>query len=367
MDITQGTPTKDIDPNGNVGLAGGIVRPSLAQLARLQRERNGGPFGLSQGQQGGRSLGASKVEAAYVSYSTTFNGRLKTATKIGRSLATVIEDDAIVHTELWTTAAPLLREWIGPKVLHKLRAESHQITTSPKEASVEIPKNDILYDKYGLWQPKISGLADAFEFGINDLVFGMLVAGIQGTALGATYDGQNLIDTDHTALSIGGGAQSNHVAGALTATTFNTGMTRFLTMVNENGLPINDPGRRVRLVVGPANRLVARDIIDAQTLANGASNQDRGVADLIVTPYLTAGRQIRIKDTTITVSGTEWFLIPENSSAVVVQIKRMPELLAVDDPNSAYAFLNSKFLYGVETEFGAGYGMWQEIVGGPGA
>lgn len=354
--INSGTPTKTIDPQGNITLGAGLVGPSLAQLAKL-----------SIGGTGGRSLGASKIEAAYVSYSTRFNDRLKTASKIGRSLATVIEDENIIHTELWTTAAPLLREWIGPKLLHKLRAESTQITTSPKEASIEVPKNDILNDKFGLWAPKIDRLADAFEFGINDLVFGMLVGGIQGVALGATFDGQNLIDTDHTALSIGGTAQSNHVAGALTPTTFNTGITRFLTMVNENGVPVNDPGRKVRLVVGPSNRLAARDILDAQTLANGASNQDRGVAELIVTPYLTAGRVIRVGNTSITVSGTEWFLIPEDSSAVIVQVKRPPELLKVDNPESAYAFLNSKFLYGIETEFGAGYGLWQEIVGGPGA
>lgn len=340
--------------DGAVRMPQGGLRPSISELARL-----------SAGGVGGRSLGAAKIEAAYVSYSTTFNDRLKVAGGVGRMLATVIEDPNIIHTELWTTAAPLLREWVGAKLLNKLRAESLTITTSPKEASIEIPKNDVLTDRFGLWRPKIAGLADTFEWGLNDLVIAMLVAGVQGTALGTTYDGQNLFDTDHTALSIGGTAQSNIVTGAFTQAIYDTAWQRLLSLLNENGQPVNDPGRNMRLIVGPANRKVARDIVQAQRLANGADNLDRATAELVVTGYLTAGRTINVRGTTITLTGNEWFLIPEGSSAVIVQVKRPPELLSVED--GAYAFLNAKYLYGVETEFGAGYGLWQEAVGGPGS
>jgi phage major head subunit gpT-like protein len=71
--------------------------------------------------------------------------------------------------------------------------------------------------------------------------------------------------------------------------------------------------------------------------------------------------------TTITLTGLEWFLIPEGSSAVMIQVKRDPEFLAVDRGDDEFTFRTGKLLYGLESEDGGTYGMWQEIVGGPGA
>lgn len=340
----------------------GTTRPLISELARLS---NGGT--------GGRSLGASKAEAAYVSYSTTFNDHLKPARGIGRQIATVIDDPNIIHTELWATATPLLREWYGPKLLNKLRAESFSIKTSPKEASIEIPKNDLLNDRFNLWTPKIQGMADAFEWGINDLVIAMYIAGIQGTALGTTYDGQNLFDTDHTALSIGGTQQSNIVTGAFSAAVYQAAWQKYLTILNENGMPVNDPGSRPYLVYGPANRDLVKAVLVVERQAGGADNQNNpqfsGAASAIPleTGYITAGRKITVGGVTITLTGLEWIMVKPGSASVIVQVKREPQLIVVDDPNSAYMFLNAKVLAGIETEFGAGYGPWQDVVGGPGA
>lgn len=345
-----------LDGTTMIEMPDGSLRPLIGELAKL-----------SLGGVGGRSLGSAKMEAALISYSTTFQNALVPARGIGRQIATVIEDPNIVHTELWSTAAPLMRDWIGPKLLNKLRIESTQIVTSPKEASIEVPKNDILNDKFGLYFDRIRQLADAYEWAINDLVIAMYVAGLQGTALGATYDGQNLFDVDHTALSIGGANQSNIVTGALTQTIYDNAWIKYLSILNENGMPVNNPGKRARFVYGPAQRQIAKQILLQQRQANGADNIDAGTAEPIETGYITAGRKITVNGVTITLTGLEWFLIPEGSAAVVVQIKRPVELLSVDDPNSAYAFLNAKNLYGVEAEFGAGYGPWQQVVGGPGA
>lgn len=333
----------------------------LSKLAGLSKEL----AQLANATPGGKSLDASKFEAAYVGYHTTFHNRLGTYRSFGRSIATVVETDNIVDRQVWLTKTPKMRPWLGDKVLHKLRAESHPIVTTPQEASVEIPKKDLENDKLGLYRPAIARMADAYEWAIDELVIGMLVAGVQGIALGATYDGQNLIDTDHTALSGGGAAQSNKVTGAFTQTVYNTAWTRYLSLKDENGTPINIAGRRMKLVVGPALREVARDIIDQQTAANGETNMDRGTADLIVTPYLTAGNVININGVTVTVTGTEWFLIAEESSSILVHVKQPPVFLSVEE--GEFAFRTGIWLYGIEAEFGAAYGLWQEVVGGPGA
>jgi phage major head subunit gpT-like protein len=319
---------------------------------------------MSNGSQGGRSLDASKIEAAYVGFHKTFNDRLAKAASVYKRIATVVETDELVDRQVWLAGTPKMRRWVGDKVLSKLRAESHPIVTEPYEASIEVPKHDILNDKLGMWRPKINSMADAYDWALDELAVTMLAAGVAGTALGTTYDGQNLIDTDHTALSAGGTAQSNKVTGALTAAVYNTAWTRYLAFQDENGVPVNVAGRRMTLLVGPAWREVARDILDQQTQANGESNMDRGTADLIVTPWISA-RTVNVKGVDVTLTGTEWFLLPSDSAAVILHVKRGPEFLTVE--TGEFAFRTGKYLYGIEAEFGAAYGLWQEVVGGPGA
>jgi phage major head subunit gpT-like protein len=181
---------------------------------------------------GPRSLDAIKIDAAYTGYHKTFSDRLrslKNAPAIARRLATVVPSSDVLDVQLWLAGTPKLRRWMGPKTLHKLRGESKQMQTTMHESSVEVPKNDILNDKLGLYSEQIGGMADAYEWALDDLVITMLCAGIQGTALGTTYDGQNLIDTDHTYLSAGGTAQSNKVTGAFSASTYNTAWNRYST------------------------------------------------------------------------------------------------------------------------------------------
>lgn len=304
---------------------------------------------MSNGTQGGRSLDSAKIEAAYAGFFTAFQNRLKQTTPMYTRLATVIDTDNVVDTQLWLSQVPKMRKWIGPKQLNKLRGESHPIRTEPYETSVEVPKHDILNDRLGLYRERIGQMGDSYGWALDDLVVQMLVAGVAGTSLGATYDGQNLIDTDHTALSVGGTAQSNHVAGALSSTTYNLAWRRFLEIKDENGNPVASPGRRMTLLVGPANRELARGILGPDFGAGGARNLDYQTADLMVHPRIT---------------GTQWFLVPEGSSAVLLHVKRGPEFLSVEE--GEFVFRTAKFLYGIEAEFGAGYGLWQEIVGGPG-
>lgn len=315
----------------------------------------------------GRSLDSAKIDAAYVGFHKTFADRrraLSMASPLARRLGIVVKTDNVLDRNVWLSKRPKMRRWIGDKVLYKFRGESHPIQTDPHEASVQVPKIDIKNDKLGLYKDEIAAMGDAYEEAINDLYFALLAAGIAGTSLGTTFDGQNLVDTDHTALSAGGTAQSNKVTGALSTTTFDQAMSKYLGFLDENGMPMNLAGRRMNLVVGPANRQLARTILDQNVKATGESNIDAGDANLIVTPWLTA-RTTQVNGTSVTITGTEWALIPDNSSSIIIHEKTQDEFLSVED--GEFVFRTGNFLYGVEAEFGGGYGLWQEIVGGPGA
>jgi phage major head subunit gpT-like protein len=334
----------------------------LATRRASGRNVNGGR--LSGGTPGGKSLDAAKIETAYVGYRTLFHRRLMNAPSVARRIASFAQTDNVLDRQLWLTKTPKMRRWLGDKTLHKLRGESHPIPTWLHEASVQVPKQDIINDRLSLYSSSISGMADAYGWAIDDMVCAALAAGVAGTSLGTTYDGQNLIDTDHTVLSVGGTAQSNKVTGALSATTYNQAWTKLLSLKDENGFPINVAGRRMNLLVGPANREAARAIINPEAAASGADNLDQGTANLIVTPWLTA-RTTEVNGVSVTLTGLEWFLLPDDSSAIIVHEKQQPDFMSVED--GEFVFRTGNYLYGIEAEFGFAYGLWQEVAGGPGS
>jgi phage major head subunit gpT-like protein len=329
---------------------------------------NGGQ--LSGMRQGGSSPDAAKIEAAYIGFGTMLHNRLQRPDALWRSYAKVLQTNKLLNRELWLDNVPKMRLWEGDKVLSMLRGESLPIVTRPHEASIVVPKGDILNDELGLYHDRINSLGDSYNWHLDEMLIAMLIAGLQGTALGTTYDGQNLIDTDHTFLGNGQGATySNKVTGAFSATTYQSAWNLFLSMKDENGLPINGAmGRKMRLLHGPANRNAVRTVLQQENIVGQTqTNLDKGTAIPDCCPWITAGAVYNIFGQTITLTGLEWFLIPEGSSAVLIQIKRGVEFLAVDKGDDEFTFRTGKYLYGIESEDGAAYGLPQEIVGGPGA
>ncbi len=322
--------------------------------------------------QGGSSPDANKVEIAYVGFGTMLNNRLTTGgDSIYQKIATVAQTDKLLNREIWLNALPTMRMWEGPKVVDEISAENLPIVTRPHEASISIPKGDLLNDMLSLYAPKITGLADAYGNALDDLAVTMLAAGIQGTALGATYDGQNLIDTDHTFRSadVGIAAQqySNKVTGAFSAAVFQTAINLFLGLKNEKGIPINTKWAAksgMMLLHGPANRILVRNVLVQDIGAGLVQNLDAGTAIPVLCPWISA-RTTKVLGVPVTLTGLEWFLMPAASTAVIIQIKRGVEFLSVEEGYTPFS--TGKFFYGIEAEFGAAYGLPQEIVGGPGS
>lgn len=327
-------------------------------------------YQLSGVRQGGSSPDVSKIEAASIAFGTSLHNRLKRPDSFHKKFAKMLRTNKLLTRELWLNSLPKMRLWEGDKVLSMLRAESLPIVTRPHEASIIVPKGDILNDDLGLYADRINSLGDSYEQHLDEMFIGGLIAGLQGTALGTTYDGQNLIDTDHTFLGNGQGTTySNKVTGALSSTTYNQGMNLFMSMKDENGMPIAPTrGRNLWLVHGPANRVVARSILQQDNIVGQTqTNMDKGTAMSWCSEWITAGAVYNVFGQTITLTGLEWFLIPEGSSAIMIQIKRDVEFLAVDKGDDEFTFRTGKLLYGIESEDGMAYGLPQEIVGGTGA
>ena len=344
-----------------LGETGGSRRNAVYQIASE----------LSDVRQGGSSPDVAKVEAASIAFGTSLHNRINRPGPLYPLFALLLRTNKLLTREIWLDNIPKMRLWQGDKVLSMLRAETLPIVTRPHEASMVIPKGDILNDDLGLYQSRINQMGDAYVRHLDEMFLGMLIGGLQGVVLGTTYDGQNLIDTDHTYLGNGTGPQySNKVTGAFSATTYAQAWNLFLSMKDENGHPLSPvaTGRNMYLLHGPANRVAVRNVLGQEQIIGGtATNLDKGTAIPYCTSWITAGAVLDVLGQKITLTGLEWFLIPEGSSAIMLQIKRDVEFLAVDRGDDEFTFRTGKLLYGIESEDGAAYGLPQEIVGGTGA
>lgn len=344
----------------------------IADIRRYIREvgrRSGGGGSLAAIRQGGSTPDAAKVEAASIGFATSLNNRLQRPGPLHNRFARMLRTNKLLTRELWLDSIPKMRLWKGDKVLSSLRAESLSIVTRPHEASIMIPKSALLNDELGLFQPKIDSLGDSYLWHLDEMFVALLVAGLQGTALGTTYDGQNLIDTDHTFLGNGSGpTYSNKVTGAFSATVFQSAINLFMLMKDENGLPIGIGDRQLFLLHGPLNRNAVRTVLQQENIVGQTqTNLDKGTAIPVCSQWITNGAVYNFNGVNITLNGLEWFLIPEGSSAIMLQVKEDPLFLAVDKGDDEFSFRTGKYLYGIESEDGGTYGLPQEIVGGPGA
>jgi hypothetical protein len=322
---------------------------------------------------GGTQPDEQKVEIAYVGFNTRLANRLKEYQSFYQDLATVVDSPNLIDRSIWLNNPPgLMRLWKGIKQIFQTSAENLPIVTRPHEVSISIGKGTQMNDMLGLYGGLIAKMGESYPNSLDDLVITMLCAGIQGTSLGATYDGQNLIDTDHVFRSADAGVAafqySNKVTGAFSASVYQSAVNLYKTLKNEYGVPVNVGGGPMMLVHGPANRILVRNVLKLDTASIGGfvlpQNLDKDTAISVEVPWIQA-RTTRVLGTSVTLTGLEWFLMPKQSTAVILQRKSMSGLLSVED--GYQNFMTALNYYGMEAEFGAGYGLPQEIVGGPGS
>ncbi len=93
----------------------------------------------------------------------------------------------------WLGSFPQLREWIGPRHVHSLKAHSFTITNRKFESTVAVQRDDISDDKLGVFGPAFSEMGHLSRNHPEELIFGLLAAGFDTPC----YDGQSFFDADH--------------------------------------------------------------------------------------------------------------------------------------------------------------------------
>lgn len=109
----------------------------------------------------------------------------------------------------WLGQSPSLREWAGERVVRGIAEHSYAIKNRKFENTIEVGRDDIEDDHYGVYAPLFSEMGRAAAAHPCELVFGLLKDGFEKKC----YDGQYFFDTDHP---VEGKSVSNDGGGAKT-------------------------------------------------------------------------------------------------------------------------------------------------------
>lgn len=296
-------------------------------------------------------LDRSKLEAAYITFSTLFNMAFENAGTVYNEIATVLNGIGSRVEFKWLGDNPVMKKWLGDRFFNKLRAETVALVPEWYANGLEMSRDDFLDDgNLPLIGSRPSSLGEAAAWRMDQLVIDMYLGGFAGT-LGLTYDGQFLFDTDHTAESGGATSQSNLQAGAFSATTWNQALEKMWAFKSANGEPLSL--RPTHVLAGITNQIALRTVFMQERKASGEDNIDAGAAQPIISARIP---------------GTHWFALRKESRVrpVILGVQVGAEFVACDNPDSTEVFLRNRFLYGGQAKFGACYGFWQTAVGSTG-
>lgn len=297
---------------------------------------------------GGIIINQANLGNLFTGFKAAFNTGFRSSAPMFEKVATVVPSNNASEDYAWLGQWPQLREWIGDRQVKNLAANKYNIKNKKYEATIGVPREDLERDNYGIYTPLFSEMGYAAATHPDNLIWALLAAGFAGT-LGLAYDGQYFFDTDHP-VGAGSVANTDGGSGAvwflldtrrplkplifqkekdyqlvsmtreddekvfmtgefrygvdarcnvgfgfwqqawgskqtLNTANFDAAMAAMMAFKSDEGRPLGISPNL--LVVGPTNRAAARALIEAETLASGASNTNFKAVELFVCPWLT--------------------------------------------------------------------------------
>lgn len=260
-------------------------------------------------------------------------------------------------------SSPMMREWVGGRMLERLVEHEYQLKNKHYEASLDFDVDDIRRDKTGQIDLRIRDLAKKTAAHWEKLRSAAEVAGTSATC----YDGQYFFDSDHNE---GESGDQTNLITATQVTTCNvttaaaptadelakvfTGLVAYMmTYVDSKGDPINGEARSFLAVVPPNMLASAIQAVTADRLSSGEANRMKGFQargfniDVACNPRLGATGAVLYFYRTDDVFKP--YLLQDEKGVQTTLIGR----------GSEEEFKSNRWLLGVDAWRAVGYGLWQ--------
>ncbi len=262
----------------------------------------------------------------------------------------------------WIDRLPLMREWLGERQILNLQTRAYTLINKDYEATVEIDRNPLLDDQFGIFNARAQALGMSGALWPDQLVLTALQNG--DTTAATCYDGQpyfnasHPLDPDNPASATQSNLFTTAGSGARLLTSANFAFVRASMMAwkGANNFPVNTMPDTI--YVPPLLDVTARQIVQAAFTApavatgqNAAavmqSNVLQGMCRVITIPKLAG-------------DDTTWYMADTATLGAIVrglifQIRQPVTVVQKTSPTDDNVFRTRKFLWGIDARGNAGY------------
>lgn len=287
------------------------------------------------------------LSAMFTVFSLMYQSAFTTAEVFWRNLAMTTPSTTETNTYTWMEKIPKMREWIGPRVLQNLVARNPVIVSNRLfELTIEVPKQKILDDQYGIYTPAASMMGLQAAKWPDDLV---QQAVLDTTTVG--YDGVTYWNASHPVNldNSGQGVYSNIAdSDELTLANYGTAKAAMRSYIGADGRRIGARGSL--LVVSPSKEEVGRQILQSQYYPRLADGGTLGHGDVAMSENIWKGSAELLVIDDLEDQPHTWFLL-DNTKPIMpcnFQLRQAPTFAYLTNPTDPNVFFNRHFVMGVE-------------------
>lgn len=149
-------------------------------------------------------------------FKTTFNGAFAGVKTTYPRITTIVPSSTLIETYSWMVNTSGMREWIGDRHKKSLETEAYTLKNKKYEETVEVPRDAIEDDQYGIFSPRMAMMGENAANNPEKLIYGNA---LPGGFITNCYDGQFFFDQEHPVRISEANEElvSNHQGGAGTA------------------------------------------------------------------------------------------------------------------------------------------------------
>jgi phage major head subunit gpT-like protein len=121
-------------------------------------------------------INAENLTNLYTGFNTKFNEGFQGATSYVGDIAMEVPSTSRAENYAWLGQFPGLREWIGQRVVKSLTTQSYTLVNKDYEVTISVPRNDIEDDSYGVFGPMFTELGRNSKTHPDELLFALMIS-----------------------------------------------------------------------------------------------------------------------------------------------------------------------------------------------
>ncbi len=283
------------------------------------------------------NINASNLDGLFKTFQIKFSDAQKAANARAFPNDVLAEDVAIVFNcggsatqHSWLEQLHGIHEWVGDRVLNNAKLGKLTVVNRDFENTVQISRNEIEDDQYGVYAPLIAMMgADA-----ENLWKKLAIEALLGN--GEWADGNPFFCSGRT---MGRSTFTN----ASTAAFSKGAVEDAIAAIRAWTLYGGEPGevRPDVLLVGPSLEASAKLVCEADLVSDGTTTVSN------VSP--AKALKVRVSQKLVGDHANEWYVLGDKNGvkSVGLQKRKLPELTRLDASKDENVFMTNNFLYGV--------------------